>query len=80
MMHLKAKYFNRLFKELHEDMDPRLHAIVMGVEWFVSKKLKKNITLTCIGRTKKENATDGGHIYSAHLIKKNEWIRAFDMR
>jgi len=65
---------------LSEDIDPRLRAIALGLEWFIAKKLKKNMTITCIGRTKKENDACGGHIYSAHIIRENEWIRAFDMR
>ena len=72
-----ARYDARLDREFHNEIDPRLRAIIFDLARIMWKRYRKDTILTCLIRSKDENRAEGGYQYSAHLRGSG---RAVDLR
>jgi len=75
------EYYERLFREFSNKLDPRGRAIAMEQGRWMLDEYGVAMTITCIGRTPAENTAAGGKDYSTHLdIPEREWIYGWDFR
>lgn len=83
MLHFKQEngkdYLHRLIKEFHHEIDPRLSAILLGLDNWTRVQLGKELTITCLNRTKEENKKVGGVAWSAHLDGRAADIRTWNL-
>lgn len=72
-----GRYDSRLNREFHNEIDPRLRAIIFDIARTMWRKHRKDTIITCLVRSKEENRAEGGSQYSAHLRGSG---RAVDLR
>lgn len=70
------EYEARLKVELHQKIDKRLRAVLLDLAYEVERKYKKDIIITCLERTEKENLRVNGSPFSSHMDKRGADIRS----
>jgi len=71
------EYKARLEVEFTRTIDKRLKAILLDLADEVQRKFKKDIILTCLNRTAKENLIVNGSPFSAHLSGRGADVRTW---
>ena len=68
---------DKLKAQFEDFLDPRLQAFMFWLEYYIDLKYKKDVTVTCVNRTLKENKSVGGIKDSAHLVGRGIDIRSW---
>jgi len=71
------EYEARLEVELHRRVDKRLRSILLDLAYEVERKYKKDIIITCLERTEKENQEVNGSPFSSHMDGRGADLRSF---
>lgn len=79
MLRYKEGQEARLQKELNEEIDPRLRALLRDLAGYAQRIFDKDIIITCLNRTEQENVSVGGIPKSAHLDNRAADLRVFNL-
>lgn len=73
-----AEYQARLETEFTNDIDSRLRAILLDLNFYTERMFGKSLIITCLNRTVAENERVGGNPNSAHLDRRAVDLRSRD--